>query len=323
VSDKTLAELGENESLRLTIAKLINQDKALVGPGDDAAVVLAPDGRYVVTTDTMVEDHDFKLAWSSGFDLGFKAVSTNLSDVAAMGATPTALLIAIALPQTTKISWLEDFAEGINEAIRSLAPDVQVVGGDLASSTKVFISVTAHGDLQGRAPVLRSGARIGDAVAIAGSLGKAAAGLELLSLSNSATKAFDDLVNFQLRPVPPIQAGIEASVAGATSMLDISDGLIKDASRIAKASDVSIKIRAQDLVGFEAILDQVSQRLEKKALDWILYGGEDHALLATFPKDAIIPKSFKVIGAVIARSDESIYLDDQPLISLGWDSIRG
>ncbi|MEY4417582.1 MAG: hypothetical protein RIQ88_20 [Actinomycetota bacterium] len=323
MSDKTLAELGENESLRLTIAKLINQDKALVGPGDDAAVVLAPDGRYVVTTDTMVEDHDFKLAWSSGFDLGFKAVSTNLSDVAAMGATPTALLIAIALPQTTKISWLEDFAEGINEAIRSLAPDVQVVGGDLASSTKVFISVTAHGDLQGRAPVLRSGARIGDAVAIAGSLGKAAAGLELLSLSNSATKAFDDLVNFQLRPVPPIQAGIEASVAGATSMLDISDGLIKDASRIAKASDVSIKIRAQDLVGFEAILDQVSQRLEKKALDWILYGGEDHALLATFPKDAIIPKSFKVIGAVIARSDESIYLDDQPLISLGWDSIRG
>ena len=323
MTEKTLAELGESESLRLTIGRLIKGDYALVGPGDDAAVVKSQDGRFVVTTDTMVEGHDFRLDWSTGFDLGYKAVATNVSDVAAMGAKPTALVVSIALPETTEISWLEAFADGLNAAITELAAGASVVGGDLARSEKVFISVTAHGDLEGREPVLRSGAKPGDVLAIAGTLGKAAAGLDLLLAGGSAPSAFDDLVQIQLRPIPPVVLGVEAATAGATSMLDVSDGLVKDASRIAKASGVRVVLNKSDLLGFAAVLDQAGLRLERDPLDWVLYGGEDHSLLATFPPSVVLPKGFKQIGLVAESKADLVYLDDESLRVSGWDSITG
>lgn len=323
MTEKTLAELGESESLRLTIGRLIKGDYALVGPGDDAAVVKSQDGRFVVTTDTMIEGHDFRLDWSTGFDLGYKAVATNVSDVAAMGAKPTALVVSIALPEITKISWLEAFADGLNAAITELAPRASVVGGDLARSEKVFVSVTAHGDLEGREPVLRSGAKPGDVVAIAGTLGKAAAGLDLLLAGGSAPSAFDDLVQIQLRPSPPVQMGVEGALAGATSMLDVSDGLVKDASRIAKASGVSLVLNKSDILGFAAVLDQAGLRLETDPLDWVLYGGEDHSLLATFPPSVVLPKGYKQIGVVAESKSDLVYLDDESLRVSGWDSITG
>jgi len=320
---KTLAELGEGESLRLTIGRLIVGDNVIVGPGDDAAVVSSPDGRFVVTTDTMIEDHDFKLEWSTGFDLGFKAIASNVSDVAAMGAKPTALVVAIALPSTTPITWLQDFADGLNAGLRELAPGASVVGGDLAMSEKVFISVSAHGDLEGREPVLRSGAKVGDVIAVAGTLGKAAAGLALLQRGDSSASAFDDLVGIQKRPMPPVSLGVEAAKSGATSMLDISDGLVKDASRIAKASQVSINLDKSALLGFEAVIEQAALRLEVSGMDWVLFGGEDHSLLATFPEGNEIPKGFKVIGRVVEQTEHLVMLDNSSIVIRGWDSIRG
>lgn len=321
--ESTLANLGESESLKRTIGRLIQGKYTLVGPGDDAAVVSAPDSRYVVTTDTMIEDHDFRLDWSSGFDLGYKAIATNVSDVAAMGAKPTSLVVAIALPRSTNISWLEAFADGLNAAIKELAPDAEVVGGDIASSEKVFISVTAHGDLEGRDPVLRSGAKPGDVLAVAGTLGRAAAGLALLQSDSDAKSAYDDLVAIQLRPQPPIASGISAALADATSMLDISDGLARDAHRIAKASGVSIEINSRDLQGFEAALEQAAMRLEVSPGDWVRFGGEDHSLLATFPEGAVIPREFKPIGRVVAQTEHLVTLDGIELQQNGWDSIRG
>ena len=319
----TLATLGENESLRRTIGRLIQGDNALVGPGDDAAVVSTTDNKFVVTTDTMIEDHDFRLDWSTGFDLGFKAVASNVADVAAMGAVPTALVVSIALPGSTEIKFLEDFADGLNAGLEALAPGAAVVGGDLASSEKVFISVTAHGELNGLAPVLRSGAKVGDIVAVAGTLGRAAAGLALLQSDTDAKSAFDDLVNIQLRPQPPIPAGVLANKAGATSMLDVSDGLARDASRIAKASGVTIQIESSALLGFIAVLEQAAMRLDLDAKNWVLFGGEDHSLLATFPQGVEIPKEFKQIGTVIAQRDELVLLDELELQANGWDSVRG
>ena len=269
--NNTLANLGESESLARTIGKLIQGEYAIVGPGDDAAVVSSSDGRFVVTTDTMIEGHDFKLEWSKG-----------------------------------------------------LAPGASVVGGDLASSDQVFISVTAHGDLEGLEPVLRSGARPGDILAVAGTLGKAAAGLSLLqSEIADAKNAFDDLVSIQLRPMPPILAGVLANKAGATSMLDVSDGLAKDASRIAKASGVTVQIDKSALLGFEAVLELAALRLEVTPENWALFGGEDHSLLATFPEGSDIPKEFKPIGRVLPSSDVLVLLDDVELQANGWDSIRG
>jgi len=319
----TLASLGENESLRRTIGRLIQGDKALVGPGDDAAVVSTTDNKFVVTTDTMIEDHDFRLDWSTGFDLGFKAVASNVADVAAMGAVPIALTVAIALPGSTDIKFLEDFADGLNAGIDALAPGAAVVGGDLASSEKVFISVTAHGELNGLAPVLRSGAKVGDIVAVAGTLGRAAAGLALLQSDTDAKSAFDDLVNIQLRPQPPITAGVIANKAGATSMLDISDGLAKDARRIARASGVTIQIDSSALDGFNAVLELAAMRLEIDPSNWVLFGGEDHSLLATFPQGVEIPREFKPIGSVLNKGEDDVLLNSEPLPQKGWDSITG
>jgi len=319
----TLASLGENESLRRTIGALVAGENALVGPGDDAAVVSVSGNSFVVTTDTMIEDHDFRLGWSTGFDLGFKAIASNVADVAAMGAVPIALTVAIALPGSTDIKFLEDFAAGLNAGIQELAPGASVVGGDLASSDKIFISVTAHGDLQGLQPVLRSGAQVGDIVAVAGTLGRAAAGLALLQSDTDAKSAFDDLVNIQLRPQPPIPAGVLANKAGATSMLDVSDGLAKDAARISKASSVTIQIDSSALLGFIAVLEQSAMRLDLDAKNWVLFGGEDHSLLATFPQGVEIPREFKPIGRVLNQREELVILDDIELPANGWDSVRG
>jgi thiamine-monophosphate kinase len=320
---ETVAQVGENEALKRTIARLNPSEHALVGPGDDSAVISAPDGRYTVTTDTLIEGHDFKLDWSTGYDLGWKAVASNLADVAAMGAVPTALVVALSVPGTTRVSWLEHFADGLKAACLALAPGCGVVGGDLAASDQVMISIAAHGSLEGREPVLRSGAQVGDIVAVAGTLGRAAAGLALLDRGNrDAISAYDELVNVQRRPNPPIKAGQAASEAGATSMLDLSDGLARDAARIAKASSVTIQIDSMQLQGFEAVLEEAARAIDANPSDWVIGGGEDHSLLATFPADATLPRAFKPIGVVLPAGPAPVMLGAQPLPERGWDSSR-
>jgi thiamine-monophosphate kinase len=319
----TIAQLGENESLRRTIARLNPSTAALVGPGDDSAVVSAPDARFTVTTDTMVEGHDFKLEWSSGYDLGYKAIASNVADVAAMGAKPTALVVALICRPSTEIEWLESFADGLRDGCLALAPQAAVVGGDLTIADTTVIAVTAHGDLEGRAPVLRSGAQVGDIVAVAGTLGKASAGLALLQSGNAdAISAYDELVNFQRRPQPPISVGVIAAVAGATSMLDLSDGLSRDAARIAKASNVSVSLNRRDLQGFEAMLEEAARAIGANAFDWVLDGGEDHSLLATFAAGSSIPREFKPIGEIVTRANHDVLLDLAPVAEGGWDSVR-
>jgi thiamine-monophosphate kinase len=286
-------------------------------------VISAPDGRFTVTTDTLIEGHDFKLDWSTGYDLGWKAVASNIADVAAMGAVPTALVVALSVPGTTPVTWLEHFADGLKAACLALAPRCGVVGGDLAASEQVMISVAAHGSLEGREPVLRSGAQVGDIVAVAGTLGRAAAGLALLESGNrDAISAYDDLVNIQRRPNPPIQAGVAAATAGATAMLDLSDGLARDAARIAKASSVTIQIDPMHLQGFEAVLEEAARAIEANPSDWVIGGGEDHSLLATFPAGATLPRAFKPIGVVLPQGPAPVMLGAQALPERGWDSSR-
>jgi thiamine-monophosphate kinase len=320
---ETISSLGENESLKRTIARLNISEHAVVGPGDDAAVINSPDGRFVVTTDTMIEGHDFRLDWSTGYDLGWKAVASNVSDVAAMGAVPTALVVAVAAPGHTEISWLEAFADGLRDACNILAPGCGVVGGDLAASEQIMISVAAHGSLEGREPVLRSGAQVGDIVAVAGTLGRSAAGLALLLSENrDAISAYDALVDTHRRPNPPIRAGIDAAIAGATSMLDLSDGLARDAARIAKASEVTIQIDPRHLQGFEAVLEEAARAIDVSEAEWVIGGGEDHSLLATFSPDAVLPRAFKPIGVVLPAGQAPVLLGLQALPEKGWDSVK-
>nr|WP_246140133.1 thiamine-phosphate kinase [Protaetiibacter larvae] len=295
--------------------RLPDAASALLGPGDDAAVVAAPDGRFVVTTDTLVHGPDFRLAWSSAFQLGWKAAATNLADVAAMGARPTALVVALVAPASTPAVWLEQLADGLREACAALAPGCGVVGGDLSVSDTLTIAVTAFGELEGRAPVLRSRARPGDLVAVCGELGLAGEGIALLfaravddagapdaARAAALRPAFDRVLDAQLAPAPPIASGVAAALAGATAMLDVSDGLALDARRIAEASGVAVDLDAA----------AVGSRMA-------LTGGEDHALLATFPAGAALPSGFRVIGRVRAGAP-AVLVDGRAFDARGgWD----
>lgn len=323
-SGPTIFELGESLALSRAVAIFRAGESTLVGSGDDAAVI-SSGGKYVVTTDTMVQGRDFRLDFSSGYDLGFKAVATNLADVAAMGAKPTALVVAMVVTKDTTQAWLEDFARGLQSGIDALSPGAEIVGGDLARGNEIVIAVTAHGELVGE-PVLRSGAQVGDVVALAGTLGRAACGLDLLlSPDETLAKAYDEWVDIQLRPNPPISLG--AAVVGiATAMMDVSDGLSMDATRLAKASGVSLKLSAAALSGYEAVLELAAQSMQARGFeaserDWVLHGGEDHSLLATFPAGTSLPRGFKAIGEVVKQSAHPLYLDDQPLAAKGWDSV--
>ncbi len=315
VKGETLGGLGESAVLARIFPRLPAAASALLGPGDDAAIVAAPDGRYVVTTDLMIHGPDFRLAWSSPHDLGWKAAVSNLADVAAMGAAPTALVVAIAAPAESPITLLEGIADGFRDACEAHAPGVGVVGGDLSVSETLTIAVTAFGDLEGRRPVLRSGARVGDVVAVSGPLGAAAAALRLLfsdavgadGVPDAArAAALRDRTRAQLAPTPPIADGRRAAVAGATAMLDLSDGLARDSARVAKASGVAIDFDSA-LLGDDPEL--------------ALGGGEDHSLFATFPPGAALPGGFRAVGTV--REGSGILLDGVPHPAAGWDPFTG
>ncbi|MGN6327247.1 thiamine-phosphate kinase [Pseudolysinimonas sp.] len=318
----TLGEVGEGATLARIFPRLPDAAAAIVGPGDDAAVLRAPDGRFVVTTDTMVHGPDFRRAWSRPVELGWKAAATNLSDVAAMGAVPTALVVALVAPADTPVADLESLADGLRRACDALAPGCGVVGGDLSVSETLTIAVTAFGDLEGRAPVLRSGARPGDAVAVAGRLGLAATGLRLLfaegvdaaghpdaAAAERLRTAHPEPLAAQLSPVPPIALGPVAARGGATAMLDVSDGLAIDARRIASASGIAIDLDAA------AIARVAGDGVDPRAA---LTGGEDHALLATFPADAAVPDGFVVIGKAAAGA--GLLVDGRAVDERGgWD----
>ncbi|BDZ38467.1 hypothetical protein GCM10025863_10810 [Microbacterium suwonense] len=166
--DPRIGDISEGAVLRAILARTAEASHTLLGPGDDAAVVAAPSASVVATTDTLVEGPDFRRAWSSGYDLGWKSAAVNLADIAAMGATPTALLVALAVPRDVRLSFVAAMADGFREACDALAPGCAVVGGDLTVSELMMIAVTALGDLGGHAAVTRSGASPGDVVALAG-----------------------------------------------------------------------------------------------------------------------------------------------------------
>ncbi|GAA1691185.1 thiamine-phosphate kinase [Microbacterium sediminicola] len=318
--DPIVGDLSEAEVLA-TITRSLGASRALVGPGDDAAVIAAPDARVVATVDTLVHGPDFRLAWSSGYDLGWKSAAVNLSDVASMGARPTALLVALAMPDATRLSFVADLARGLRDACAMLAPGCDVEGGDLTVSDTLTIAVTALGSLDGRAPLLRSGARVGDVVAVCGDLGGAGRGLALLfdrfrdEDGNPVPVRPEELtieesrdLATQLRPRPPVDRGPRAADAGATAMMDVSDGLVRDAQRMAQASGVTIDLRS-DALGSDPRT--------------ALVGGEDHALLATFPSTTPLPDDFRAIGTVIAQTDAPVRVDGQVFDGRGgWDPYR-
>jgi thiamine-monophosphate kinase len=320
-----VGDLSEAELLARVFPLLPVGRDTLLGPGDDAAVLSAPDGRVVVSTDVLVEGHHFRRDWSTGADVGWRAAVQNLADVAAMGARPTGMVVALVLPVDLPVGWVTGFARGLHGACSPHG--VGVVGGDLSAGDAVVVAVTVHGDLAGRPPVLRSGAQPGDVVAFAGVQGRSAAGLALLQAGHPRSAL--DLVEAYRRPRSPLGAGPDAAAAGATAMLDVSDGLLRDAGRLAEASGVTLDLLPLT-VAFPADLAAVAgaaRLLGADPAEWVLTGGEDHGLLATFPAGTPVPDPFRVVGHVRpvadgSRATEGAVLVDGhlPAVSTtGWD----
>lgn len=435
-----LSKLGESRVLRAfmpiinahneqvaTAARQAGRSEPLeVGPGDDCAVLAAPapGQRTVVTTDTLVEDQDFMNLWpggiarageagelileparSSGYDVGRKAATQNLADVAAMGARPASLFISLSLPGSTPYGWIDDFAHGIVDGINACgATECVIGGGDIGDSTEMSVTVTALGYTD-RA-VLRSGARPGDTIALAGRTAWSDAGLRLLlnPLSLPATALLraiaagqeveaalgavaqawekkqaegssalpeglielvrtltpedaahmiavcERAVESQHHPVSPIPAGDVARQHQASSMLDLSDGLVKDAGRVAAASGVQMRLDraavdafAEPLLPLARLLLAIGERNEagespaSLARTFVLVGGEDHGLLATFPGE--VPEEFVPLGTCVADAPErglsaelygaerrhnavtgaAVVMDGRSLDGMGWE----
>lgn len=422
---------AHNEQVAATARQAGHLEPLDVGPGDDCAVLAAPapGQRTVVTTDTLVENQDFMNLWpggiarvgeagefileparSSGYDVGRKAATQNLADVAAMGARPVSLFISLSLPGSTPYGWIDGFAHGIVDGINVCGATGCVIGGgDIGDSTEMSVTVTALG-YTNRA-VLRSGARPGDTIALAGRTAWSDAGLRLLlnRLSLPATAllraiaagqeveaALDAVgqawaqkqiekqgegsavalpeglielvrtltpedaahmiavceraVASQHHPVSLIPAGEVARQHQASSMLDLSDGLVKDAGRLAAASGVQMRLDravvdafAEPLLPLARLLLAIGERNEagespaSLARTFVLVGGEDHGLLATFPGE--VPEEFVPLGTCVADAPErglsaelygaerrhnavtgaAVVMDGRSLDGMGWE----
>jgi thiamine-monophosphate kinase len=330
-----VSALSESELLARIFPRLemggAREAATLLGPGDDAALVASRDGRTLISIDTQVQDQDFRLQWANGyrttgFDVGWKAAAQNLSDINAMGGKATSLVVSLTLPPETPVSWVEDLADGLTAGITELgATECSVAGGDLGRGTEISVTVAVLGTLEGGAPVLRSGARAGDILALAGTVGRAAAGLALLE-SDTPMQALAPeqraLVENQCRPRPPLAAGPRARAAGATAMMDISDGLVRDGGRLAAASGVVLDLDPLELKRQAEGLSPASDVLAADPLAWVLGGGEDHGLLATFPAGIQLPAGFTAIGSVQAPGSHTgpgVTIAGRVAGATGWD----
>lgn len=337
-----LSELGESHIISRVLGRNPSSAHVIVGPGDDAAVT-APEGRLVSTADMLVENEDFTREWLDWTKLGVKAASQNLADVCAMGATPHGLLVSVAVPDDTDIADLEALYTGLfDEAERAGAAldcTVPIIGGDLSSSGLIVIAITALGTVGEELAILRSGARPGDGLFLAGSVGRAAAGLDLLfagARPDTAGPELRSLIDTQLVPQPDY--GALRTVGPASAMIDVSDGLSLDLARVATASGVGIELDAsllRDLIdpllpAAEFVLEtratggapdadggaDYATASEDLALSWVLDGGEDHGFAASAPPAAVPGVGWRRIGEI--RTGHDVSLDGTPVPASGF-----
>lgn len=326
----------------------------IIPSGDDAAVLAAPLQRYVITTDMLVEHSHFRCDWSTAYDIGSRAAAQNLADVVAMGATPHGLVVALALPRNLSANWVTECAYGIAQYCQNY--NCEVVGGDMTThgdnSSPIVISITATGIPLNDKLTLRNQAQPGDVVALAGSLGLSRAGLELYqqdcylsgdnrvvtpsvpihaksiivadNLTTTTRLGAEACQRIYRSPQPPLhdvlQALTSSDMSSWNAMMDVSDGLVLDAQRMASASSVQIHLDTALLTQHVDALMPIFQD-RTMCTDFVLTGGEDHSFLATFAQT--IPSCFHPIGHVRSGS-AGVFIDGKPFEGVGgWDHGSG
>lgn len=347
--EQTVAEAGEDAVLAAIMA-VAGPDhprdpgrRLRVGPGEDDAALFCPSGnaQRVMTIDTMSQGQDFRLSWwtdpeRSARDIGAKAAAQNLSDINAMGAAPEALLVSLTVPPATTVRWVQELYCGLMESCaRPGAEECVIAGGDLGSGDRISVTITAVGLLpEGCAGLRRSEAQSGDVIAVSGRLGFAAAGLALLEGAGTAGQVLEwaedstrglveRCLQAQMRAEPPLTAGRVAVTAGATAGMDLSDGLLRDAGRLASASDVTVVLDDDALASEVEALMPVARMLggaRETAEDWVYAGGEDYGLLTVLPP-GVLPEGFRRIGEVRKKSPGSPdVLTGRAVERSGWSS---
>lgn len=311
-----ISKLGEFGFLE-RVREWIGAGSAPVGFGDDAAVVGVTSGRNVVAaTDAMVEDEHFRWQWSSPADVGWKAVTVNVSDIAAMGAEPRWILVALGAPPDTPVDVLRGLYEGMDEACRAYG--CELVGGDTVRTDKTVVSVTALGEIDGE-PMLRSAAKPGDVLAVTGFLGKAAAGLNLLMADDPGNgQDVPACIAAHRRPVARVEDGRVLRRGGVLAALDVSDGLASDVRRLSEASGVGVEVTTVP-VAPEA--QRVAQARGWDAEKMTLGGGEDFELLVAAPAELV--EDLITIGRVV---EDGVWLVRDgvrtAMPEAGWDHFR-
>lgn len=312
----TVRDTGEFGVIRRITAGRAQPSSTIVGPGDDAAVVSVTGGRVVASVDMLIEGRHFRTDWSRPYEIGRKAIAQNAADLVAMGAKAVSFLVALGCPADTELAFTDDLNEGLWDEAAKVGAGIG--GGDIVQAPVITLSITALGDLEGHAAVLRSGARVGDVVALAGMTGYSAAGLALLTEGiKTDNEAARTCASIHRVPRPPYGEGLAGAAAGAHAMIDTSDGLLSDLGHIAEASGVRINLDSGKL-GIPEHVRQVADLCGREPLDLVLDGGEDHAFAATFPPGMALPSGWRVIGTVGAG--RGVTVDGKERTAAGWTS---
>ncbi len=305
--------MNEFQLIREITAQFSQHPDVLLGPGDDAAQLLVRHGSVLASTDILVEGVHFRPDWTTPYELGRRAAAQNFADITAMGCNPRALLVAVAAPRQTPAPWFTELARGLQDECALVG--ASVIGGDLSAGDSIVVSVTVLGDPAGGEALTRGGAQVGDLVAVAGRLGWSATGLLALQQGRDVDPA---LLSAYRHPQPPYAAGPAGRAAGATAMIDVSDGLLADAGHIADASAVTIDLDSAGLQP-DALVRFAAEQLAADPLEAVLTGGEDHAILATFPRHPQGPVAlhvpqplFRIIGRVLPRGEHAVLVDGTP-----------
>ena len=270
-----------------------------MGPGDDAAVLKALKHPLLLTTDALVEGVHFRRSWLSARELGRRAFHVAASDVAAMGGCVTAVLLAIAAPADLPVAELRGLVRGVRDTARAVG--AALVGGNLAEARALSLTVSVLGEAPAR-PVLRSGARPGDRVFVTGSLGGPARGLRAL-MGARTMRGGETAIRCWRRPTARLQAGRALATAGiATAMIDVSDGLLVDATRLGRASGCGVVLRADHLPLAAALRGLAPDAARTLAAS----GGEDYELLFTVARRQRLRLGRLTLGCRVTEIGEMV-----------------
>ncbi|MDA1004383.1 MAG: thiamine-phosphate kinase [Chloroflexi bacterium] len=328
-----LDELGEFGLIDRIISRLgaSAATDILVPPGDDAAAWTTSAGAVVATIDALAEGTHWRADTMTLFDVAWRAVAANVSDLAAMGAEPGYLLVASALGPDVTVEALDGFADGLATACR--VHNVRVAGGDIVRARSTLFSIAAFGAatlVSGEPHFLRrSGARAGDAIAVTGTPGASGAGLALINAGRADAPGGDELIEAHRRPIARARVGQQAATLGLRCAIDISDGLAQDIGHVARRSGVGIEIATAQLPLHPAAVELLGHNA---ALDLALGGGEDFELVLTGPRDVLrsldsesVPVT--LIGRVVAEHPGEVVIwtvdgEEYRPPSRGWDQLR-